>query len=216
MTMTSQRDAERRRRALAIGRLGRRRRGGALAPRSARSALGAVAILADRRSLLSPSAADVRRPAEPLKLSASCLAPLLVNAEKSRRAIVRTTRTQEPAEEAEAADERRWSRRRTRTRRGTGKAARRAKYNIGVSGTSWTPRAIAPGLGCRVCRSCRVVSCRGVAISCRDRDRVVVSCAVKLAGVPNPVVSLPSVRPRRVKDGQLHSLLATGFLALSS
>lgn len=91
------------------------------APRSARSALSATAILADRKSLLSPSAADVRRPAEPLKLSASCLAPLLVNAEKLQRAIVRVTRTQEPAEEAVAADEEKRRRRRwTRTRRGTG------------------------------------------------------------------------------------------------
>lgn len=72
-------------------------------------ALSAAAILADRSSPLSPSAADVTPSSWAVAEAEreAYLAPLLVNAEKSRRAIVRVARTEEPAkrEEEEAADE---------------------------------------------------------------------------------------------------------------
>jgi len=97
--------------------------------------------LADRRSLLSPSAADVRRPAEPEKLSASCLAPLLVEREEiaaGYRSCEANAATGggggrgevvvEEVEQEEDENEERYRR--------AGKAARRPEYNIGVSGTS--------------------------------------------------------------------------------
>lgn len=139
VTPTSRRDviaAPCSRRALAIGRPARRS-GGAMI--GTVGALSAAAILADRSSSLSPSGQPptLHRPAEPLpKLSASCLAPLLVNAEKSRRAIVRVARTAEPAkkeeeeEEAETADEERGGGERGEKYRKS--IAAGEKYNIGT------------------------------------------------------------------------------------
>lgn len=160
-------------------------------------ALSAVAILADRSSLLSPSGQPptLHRPAEPLpKLSASCLAPLLVNAEKSRRAIVRVARTTEPAkkeEEAEAADEERGG--------GGGEQVRGEvpeKHRGGpsiISGPCVRGTLRAPSRG----SACSLVS----RLSFTPYECVVSSvCGEVSCSAENPL----SIRPRRAEEGRLH------------
>lgn len=109
-----------------------------------------------------------------------------MNAEKSRRAIVRVARTEEPAkreeEEEVEAEEEEENENEERYRKST---ARRAEYNIGTrAGRVRAPRAVAPGLS-------RLSRLRRFECVIVRRHRGEVGCSAE---------NSLSVRPRRAEE----------------